>query len=90
MDKHDRVVLIVEFVNKNIKGLTKSSASSLYDIIENQLSKYAETYHAKSCEKCERTNSLSRKQYYPMGTEKIDEQCLSCDLQCLDDCPMDR
>lgn len=30
------------------------------------------------------------KTYYPMGTEPVEHRCLTCDLQCPTDCPMDK
>jgi hypothetical protein len=28
--------------------------------------------------------------YHPMGTEPVSEVCLSCSLQCPNDCPLDK
>ena len=46
------------------------------------VSEYAEAYYQQKLKES--------KQYHPMGTEPINEICLTCGLHCPDNCPLDK
>lgn len=39
---------------------------------------------------CDDILSILKKQYFPLGQEPVNRQCLSCGLNCPNDCPLDK
>ena len=62
------------------------------DDIKNTIWHHIEAYHAKKCMECvgQLPAFLHRKQYHPLGQEPVNQQCLSCGLNCPNDCPLDK
>ena len=46
--------------------------------------KYLREYFKESLEE------LSKPKYHPLGQEPVNQQCLSCGLNCPNDCPLDK
>ena len=63
-----------------------------HDDIKNRIWNHIESYHAKKCAECigQLPAFPHRKQYYPLGQEPVNQQCLSCGLNCPNDCPLDK
>lgn len=56
------------------------------------IQQYTKQYHTKKCTECvgQLPAFPHKKQYFPLGQEPVNQQCLSCRLNCPNDCPLDK